>query len=209
MMFNISRRWDDIQIVIYGKSALIPMKIKDSISSFSEEIGSQVYSFEDYEDAYDFCKASKNVGLVFILENCGDLEFSDILNNLSNIFSVNGMPAYGVLIRENDINSKSLMEIIKNKNIIDYVNVNDFINPNLTFSTMEKIWMNFSTKRKNYYLPEKVEETFYELIKITGTFSKVSCLNQIQNILMAQSNLSWEDYISLSSARLVFRDSQM
>src|SRR5688500_10249290 len=137
------RSWSGMNLVVFGSSPTIPMKIEQVLSQVSPTNEVRVESFENYEEALDYCKKQKSVGLIFILENCGPFLPKDVFEQLARPYRSRGLPAYGVLIHEKGESIFGLRTLRNNEDFLEYLPLNSLIDSKIATETMEKIWQNY------------------------------------------------------------------
>jgi len=140
------KAWAGINIVVYGKTPLLPMQLEQAIAQASPANEVRIDSFEDYDQAYDFCKAQKNIGFIFVLENSGEVLAADVFRQLGVHYESKGWPCFGVLLHEKEKTMMGYLSLQKNKNLIAYHPVQDLLDGDKTFNTISEVWKSFVSK---------------------------------------------------------------
>jgi hypothetical protein len=191
------KAWAGINIVIFGRTPILPMKIEQAIAAASPANEVRVDSFEDYDQAYDFCKAQKNIGLIFVCENSGEVLAADIFKQLGTHYESKGWPCFGVLLHEKEKSMMGYLSLQKNKNLISYISVDDLMNSEKTFSTLNEVWNLFVSAFENTLIPEKLQETLLSLAEPGLSTESYNFRNRISTLLTQNLNISWLDAVAV------------
>ena len=191
------KAWSGLSIVIYGKTPLMPMKLEQSIAKASPSNEVRIESFEDYDQAFDFCKAQKNIGLIFILENSGEVLAADIFKQLSTHYESKGWPCYGILFNENTKSMLGYLSLQNNKNIIGYFSVQDLLDQNKAFNTLNEIWKIFVNSFESFVIPEKLQDTLKTLAEPEISRSAYDFRTRTSTIISSRLNISWLEMIAI------------
>ncbi len=191
------KAWAGMNIVIFGKTPILPMKIEQAIATASPANEVRIDSFEDYDQAYDFCKAQKNIGLIFILENSGEVLASDSFKQLGSHYESKGWPCFGVLLHENEKSMMGYLSLQKNKNLIAYLPVSDFLNSQRTFNALNEVWTLFTTAFEQRLIPEKLQETLLSLVEVELPTSNYNFQMRVLTLLCQTLNISWLEALAL------------
>ena len=198
MMMGINEKaWAGINIVIYGKTPLLPMKMEQAIAMASPANEVRIDSFEDYDQAYDFCKSQKSVGLILILENSGEGLAADTFKQLGIHYESKGWPCFGTLFHENGKSMLGHLSLQKNKNLLNYYSVEDILDPRRTFSTITEIWNSFVAAFENSIVPTKLQETLISLTEPVLAGESLHFQNRTSVLLSHDLNISWMESIAL------------
>lgn len=173
------------------------MKMEQSIAKANPANEVRIDSFEDFDQAYDFCKAQKNVGLIMVLENSGDALAADAFKQLGTHYESKGWPCFGVLFHESQKSMMGHLSLQKNKNLLNYYSVEDIIDPHKTFGTLSEIWQSFVVAFETSLIPEKLQETLLSLSQQELSADEYGFRNRLAVLLAQNLNISWMEAIAL------------
>ncbi len=191
------KAWAGINIVIYGKTPLLPMQLEQAIAQASPANEVRIDSFEDYDQAYDFCKAQKNIGFIFVCENAGEVLAADVFKQLGTHYESKGWPCFGVLLHEKEKTMMGYLSLQKNKNLIAYNSTQDLLDANKTYDTISEVWRAFVSNFESSVMPEKLQETLLSLAEPSLSADSYNFQNRISVLLTQNLNISWLEAVAL------------
>jgi len=198
MVLGINERaWSGINIMVFGKTPLLPMKIEQAMAAASPSNEVRIDSFEDYNQAYDFTKNQKNVGLIFIQENSDGPLSADTFKQLAIGYESKGWPCFGVLVHENSKSMMGYLSMQKNKNLISYISSNDLTSPEKTFATLNDVWINFVDAIESNIIPQKLQETLLCLASPILSNDSFIFRTRVTTTLIQNLNISWLEMLAL------------
>jgi len=195
------KAWEGISLLVYGNDPMEPMKIEQALAEATPANEWKLESYEDYDDALNFCKKTMNVGFIFLLENKLEINPADIFRELSKPYQKKGWPTMGVLIHSGKETFQGIRTWSENEHILKYVSKDKFSNPTETSSTLDSIWESYCSVFNKTYMPEKLSESIlsgFHNDKDSYVF-ELRCLNLLsQNI-----NISWLDLTAIKWRLLI------
>jgi hypothetical protein len=190
-MGNHSKAWTGLNVLIFGKTPGVPVSIELSLAKATPSNEVKFESFEDYEQAYDFCKEKKNIGFILLLENCGPAGPAAVFKELSSSYEAKGWPCYGILLHESSESFIGLRALRANRNILGYYAVRELTDPSKTFHLLSEIWESFTSAFESYILPESLRETLLSLASSQITNESFIFRDRVKTLLCSNLNVSW------------------
>lgn len=197
------RAWAGLTLLVYGKRPMAPMQIEQAVANASPANEVKIESFEEYDDALDFCKSQRDVGFVLLHENCGNLPTADVFRQLAKPYEKKGWPCFGVLIHDGTESITGLKTMQQCSNLLKYISIQDLLDKRKTALILDDVWENFSIAFQRHVIPRALEETFLSLAKPELTTTDVHFMDRVNTLLAASLNLSWIETISLRWAPIV------
>lgn len=195
MSFHINA-WEEVELLIIGKTDLVPMRIEQSISLNIPTLDGKIASFENYNDAFDHSKNSKRVNLIFIEDNDYDAETIQIVENLSSHYEKTGFPCLFLCYYTNTPNLNSFKSMTKNRKFIDYIPASDLIESDKIKILFEDFWDVYVDKVKQNILSDDQEQSFRSFLNV-NTSEELTRLERTINIFKSSLNLSWKENLLL------------
>jgi len=195
--------WSGIDILVFGATPTLPMRLELALGKVSPANEVRVTSFEKYEDAYDYCKDKSSVGLIFILENCGNSPFSGVFSQLSGHYEARGWPCFGVLLHEGEESFSGLRFVKRESRIIDYISTDSILAPDRCFESLTSIWTRFITSFESHLIPIPLQESILSVASEAGAAESNAFLRRVSMALSANLNISWVESIALAWAPMI------
>jgi hypothetical protein len=192
-----SHAWQGIRIVILGKEPLLPMKIEQSISSLSPFSEVILSSFENYDDAFKFCKNNGDVGFLILSENCGDAPFQSVFRELAKPYEIHGLPCFAVILSNGTSNPYSALAVGKTPKLIDYIPYTDLIDPTKVATTFESLWVKYTLAFENLVLPSPLQQLFISQAEAILGIAVLHFQMRLLTNISAASNISWIESVAL------------
>jgi hypothetical protein len=191
------KAWAGLNILVFGKTPMLPMKIEQAISSASPANEIRVDSFEDYDDAYDFSKARTNVGFIILTENCGGLPIDNVFRQLSRPYEERGWPVFGALVYEGKETFVGLRTVQKLRNILCYLPVSAILESSQVASTLDDIWSKFTDAFEEAVIPVALQRTFLSIASPSLSSESVRFISRVSTLLCSNLNVSWIDQVAI------------
>lgn len=191
------RAWSGLGLLIYGKKPLLPMQLEEAIGAANPNNEIRIDSFEEYDDALDFCKTKQNVGFIFLLENCEKLSAHDVFLQLARTYETKGWPCFGVLIHEGVETLSGLRIMQRCPELIDYIPSADILDTTKTANTVNNIWNSFIKAFEKNIIPTPLQDTLLSLAKTTATQESLHFMDRVSTLLSTNLNISWIDSIAI------------
>lgn len=197
--------WDGVNIVVYGETPLLAMKLEQSIAQISPSDEGRLESFEDYSASLNFCKTSKKVGLVLLSDDIKSAPIAPILKNLGTPYhSARGLQCFGVLMSVGERTIEGYQALAESQNFLAYISVNDVLDSKKTHATWSMIWDEFSARVESSLVPEVLGRTLRALANDVGLdFESQTFMTRATNLICARLNVSWIERISLGWTHVV------
>ncbi len=198
MVLGINERaWSGVNIMIFGQTPLLPMQIEQSIAAASPANEIKIDSFEDYKQAYDFCKNQKTVGLILIEENKDSVLSADTFKELAQHYESKGWPCFGVLVYTNEKSMMGYLSMQKNRNLIAYISAKDFTEPSRVYNTLGEIWSQFVNAFESNVIPQKLQETLLSIVEPVVSHESFNFRSRLSTVLSQGMNVSWIEMVAL------------
>lgn len=199
-----TKAWAGISILIFDETPSVPMKIEQAISENAPALEVKLDSFENYSDALDFCKTSKQVGLLIIGENTGSKKLGDVFRELSKPYLSRGLPAFGTVFYNQTKSITGLNEFARTNEIIEYTSLESLTDPILCSNTLTSLWHAYTHTFEEYLIPQQLKDTFYSLSEPEFGKEKAIILERIITLLSSNLNLSWVDATAAKWAPIIY-----
>lgn len=191
------KAWAGLNILVYGKTPMLPMQLEQAIASASPENEIRVDSFEEYDTALDFAKDSQSVGFIFILENCSELPVADVFKQLSKPYESKGWPCFGILLYEKTESIKGLRTMQECDNIIGYHSVESILNRAKTANTLNSIWEKFNASFQEKIIPIPLQQTLLSIAEAQINQVSMHFRDRVTTLLSSNLNISWVETVSM------------
>lgn len=177
------------RILIYGEQPMAPMKIEVSLSNSYPHLDEQIFSFENYDQAYDLCKDRKDVGLIFLFDCLENKPHINVHDNLTRNFEGDGLPAVTVLITQGDTISLSAARLLaERKEVIGPYSLDQLTDINSAPLIFDEILNHYAQKVREFLLPLDIEDTIKSMAK--AFLSEESLIFQERAIRLVSSKLN-------------------
>jgi len=197
------KAWSGLNVLVFGKTPLLPMKLEQSIAAAAPAIETRIDSFENYDDAFDHCKAAKSVGLIVMTENCGELPIEHVFRQLGTHYEAKGVPCFGTLLYEKEKSFLGYQALQKNDRILSYLPTTALLNPADTPSTLMELWSSYSKSFEETLAPNKLKETLISLASTNIGADSIEFMRRTTTLLTSNLNLSWLEIIALKWVHVV------
>lgn len=191
------RAWSGIKIGIFGASETLPMQIEQALATATPNNEVAFESFEVYEDAFDFCKRSKDVGLLIILENCGKLPSDQVFRELGKQYESRGWPCFGVLVYENKESFVGLRQLKNNSRLLDYISAEALLDPKQNSLLLSQIWNNLIKAFNDAIIPKALQESLIAEADTIIGHESIAFQDRVSQLLQSGLNVSWLETVAL------------
>jgi len=190
-----TQSWQDISFLVYADEPLLSIKIEQQIVAVNPNIEAQIDAFEVYEEALDYCKQKANVGVIFIHENCGQLDLINTYEQLSRVYKASGWPVIATVIRKaNALESIQALKLMrKHPEVLFYVSEGDFENPEFIRSHFEDLWNSYTQLISENLIPSTLKDTFISAIQNRVSECEHVFYDRLSTVLTAPLNLTWKE----------------
>ena len=185
------KAWEGLNILIYGEHPLLPMEVETAITDAVPSQELRIESFENYEQALDFCKSKKNVGLILLLEKGMKLPINSVFSELAKPYLSTGFTAFGVVINDGKESLVGLRAIKSDRRIIDYLTLSFPLMPESITLMMDNLWNQFVSSFKETLMPIALEETLFSLASQQCPNEDLLFLNRLLTLFSARLDVSW------------------
>lgn len=191
------KAWSGLSILVYGNTPTLPMRIEQTLAAATPGNEVRIESFEDYDQAYEHCRNSRNVGFILILENTGSVLAADAFAQLSAHYEANGWPCFGVLLYEDAKSFVGYRSLEKNKRLIHYASANEATNPNTAYQFLMDIWNHFVKAFESTVIPEPLQRTLLALAASKHSDSSHKFMERVSEIIIPKLNISWIETLAI------------
>ncbi len=193
-----SKSWSGVKILVFGATPMIPMRIEQSLAVADPSNEVNVDSFEDYDQAYDFCKTQQNVGLIFMLENAGKAPPLGIFRQLAKPYEDSRGPCFSVLVHENGetLQGHSSIRFSKGK-IIDYVSATALLNPVTAYPILTELWKKYIDSIQEFIAPEALTLAIHEIVEPILSSADRILIDRVANCLSQKLSVSWWEALAI------------
>jgi len=197
-----TRAFGDMRILIYGNDPLVPMKLEQTFAKVSPANELKFDSFENYEQAYDFAKDMKNVGLVFILENCGEVDLSSLLKQFTKL-NEDHESCFGVLVHGGEESFKGLRTLRSNPDFLDYVTVEDLLDVDKCSIQLQDIWTKYQDAFESKVIPAPLGNTYQAMAHHHASEESINLAQRLSQLLGNEMNITWKESLILRWAPVI------
>lgn len=197
------RAWTGMSIAIVGSSPTLPMRIEQAFAESSPGNELIVSSFERYEDAYDFVKERRDVGLLVLLDNTGELPPLQVFRELAKPFETRGFRAFSLFVHEGQERFDILRGMRDDRRILDYIPATTMLDPTKAPATIDDLWTKFSAAFEESVIPLPLQESLRSIATRHVDANSLSVYDRTVNVLSAELNLSWMDLFAVRWAPTV------
>lgn len=193
-MATHARAWAGIDILVIGSTPNVPMQLEQALAGADPSNETVFESFEKFEDAYDFCKSRGTVGLLLVLENCGNHPPLGVFQQLAAPFETKQGPCFGVLLHDNEetIAGHSTVRFSKGR-ILSYVSIQEILSISGSRRFLNTTWDLYAHAVEDTIAPEALRTAIYSIVEKSLSEEKRILLTRICNSLVPRLTLSyWE-----------------
>ena len=185
--------WKGCNLLIFGKTPVLPMKIEQTISNALPYLEERLHSFEDYEQAFDHCKESKKINLLIIEIANYDINIDQIVQNFSYHYEKLGFPCGLVFFHNDNPNVEILRYSIQNKKCIKTIHIKDLLDTSKIKTVFSELWTNYVPTVKNILFPEDVDILLRNYILNTNHnfASSLATKEKLYTLISSNLNISW------------------
>ncbi len=187
-----TRAFGEMHILIYGQDPLVPMKLEQTFAQARPADEIRFDSFEDYDQAYDFAKENKSVGLVFLLENCGEMDLNSVYKQFSKLGEQQDT-CFGVLIHDGQESFKGLRAMKDNDHLIAYYDVNDLLDADKAPFLLKEIWEKYQEAFEKQVIPSALAQTYRSMALLHVNEEELSFRQRLCTLLTGEMNVSWKE----------------
>ncbi len=191
--------WAPIGFVIYGQEPLAPARIEQFIVNALPSQELNIDSFEEYDEALDYCKKNTNIGVIFIHENCGKNNVANVFAQLAKPYKASGWPVVGVIIRkDHDVESIAAVKAMRDcTDIVAYHSELDFEDVSTVLKIFDQLWTAYIHKIEDELIPIALQESLSAVIITQKVAEEKVFYDRISEVLAQPLNLSWRDRFRL------------
>lgn len=197
------RAWEGFRIAILGSKPLIPMQLEQAIATALPTMEVQISSFENYDQAYAFCKEQQDVGILFISDDLPGASFQSIFRELSELYKKSGLPAFGVITFEKQPLPFNEKAVAKHQQLLDYISTSSILESTKTASTIDNIWNQFVERFEKLVLPEALQISFKSSASAHIGSEAVAFLERLTTNIASELNISWLEDIAIKWAPIL------
>jgi hypothetical protein len=194
------RAWEGLKVVILAKKPMMAMRLEQAIATASPATEVQLSSFESYEQAYTFCKHQKDVGLIFVHENAGDSPFLSVFRELAAHYDNSGLPAFGVVLFDQEPSGFAEKAIGKNPHLLDYISTSSFFDDGKVHETLRAIWSQYVTTFEEQVLPRALQSSLLAVAEEKLGAEGIHFLLRLTTNLLSDVNISWLENVAATWA---------
>lgn len=187
-----TRAFGEMNFLIYGQEPLVPMKLEQTFAQARPSDEIRFDSFENYDQAYDFAKDNKNVGLIFMLENCGEMDINSVYKQFK-AQSEFQQTCFGVLIHNGQETFKGLRAFKENDELIAYYDVNDLLDIDKAPFLLKEIWEKYQEAFEKQVIPTALAQTYRSMAMIHSTEEEIVFQQRLSTLLSGEMNVSWQE----------------
>ncbi len=187
-----TRAFGEMNILVYGQDPLVPMKLEQTFAQARPADEIRFDSFEDYDQAYDFAKDNKNIGLVFLLENCGEMDINSVFKQFSKLGDHQDT-CFGVLIHNGQESFKGLRAMKDNDQFIAYYDVNDLLDADKAPFLLKEIWEKYQEAFEKHIIPNALAQTYRSMALLHMNEEELSFRQRLCTLLTGEMNVSWKE----------------
>lgn len=191
------KAWDGLRIVIYARTPGKAMNFEQELAGALPNLEAQIDSYENYEDALDFCKDTKNAAFFLCFEDQRSPAMEEIFRNLVKPYESSGWPGFAVLIHEGVETIAGLKTVSKNKKFIGYKSIHDFSTHEGIIESFSEFWNDFSQMTSTTFVSQDLENTLMSMSAQYLPSGNLLFHNQALTLLSANLAISWKDALVL------------
>jgi len=191
--------WSPMGFVIFGTEPLLPAKLEQHIVNALPNQELNIDSFEDYEDALDFCKENANVGVIIIHENSEPHKIEEVFSQLARPYKASGWPVIGCIVRNsNTLESITALKAMRtHPEIREYCSESDLENPHIAQVIFDKLWSEYVRLVEQDLIPTALQDSLAAVVATQQKVADKVFYDRISEILSQPLNLSWRDRFRL------------
>lgn len=202
-MATHEKAWQGLNFVILGKTPLLPMQIEQAIAAASPANEVKLDSFEEYDAAYDFCKKTKSVGFLILLDNAGSMPLHDVFRQLARHYEERGWPCFGVVLHEGKENFVGYRAMQLCPQLLDYLPASELLDGQKVYATLQRLWDEYVNAFERHVLPKPLQESIYALAEPALPATERLFLERATVMLTANLNVSWLESFALRWAPVI------
>jgi hypothetical protein len=191
------RAWDGIKMVVLANQPLQAMRLEQAIASASPATEVRLSSFEEYAQAFQFCKEQKDVGFLFVHEQCGEASFLSAFRELAGLYSNYGALAYGVVLYDGEPNSFAEKSVGKNPQLLDYLPASSLLDESRTLDALGGIWDQYIGAFESAVLPKALQSSLIAVAEEQMGPDGVNFVSRLSTNLLSDLNVSWLESVAI------------
>lgn len=196
------RAWEGFKILIFCQDSLA-LQMRSTIAECTPISKEQIFTFEKYDDAYSFCKEHKDIGLLIVHENSGELPFIDVFRELSKLSDEEGFPTFGIVCYDELENTTNQKITSKISHLLDYIPVSYFTDHASAGPTIENIWEQICSAFEEYVLPQKLQESLSSCAEETLGADGIHFSLRLTNNFLSALDVSWFENVAIKWAPIL------
>lgn len=197
-----SKYWGNLDFLILAKKPTLSMSLETRIIETTPSLSDQIYSYEDYDQAFSTAKASKQTGVIVVSNGFKDFELRDYFDNLAKYYETNGFPAVKCLLLEDDqLNDSDLNFINANDDHIYIIKESKALNETSLF--LEDIAGEHESVIDKKVFPESLRNYLTNYAIHNGKNVELFSKQDLLNIISTPFNLNWFERFKLSNQYLI------
>jgi hypothetical protein len=190
------RAWQGFKILILAKTPMLAMKLEQSIASALPAMEVQLYSYETYDQAYQFCKEQQDVGFFFIAEDAVDAPFSSVFRELAKQYKTANLPAFGVILHEGEEKAFALKQVGKIEGLLDYLPTSALLERTQTTMAIRGIWEQLINAYENSIFSKNLQNSILSAAEDEIGLDSVHFILRVSANLSSELNLTWVESVA-------------
>jgi hypothetical protein len=185
-----TKAFGEMSILIYGQDPMVPMKLEQSFAKVRPSDEVNIDSFEDYNQCYDFAKEKKNIGLVFLLENCGDLTLNSVFDQFVRT-QEESLVTFGIIVHNGTETFKGLRALKSHDKFISYYSVEELLDETKAHYIMQEIWQKYQEEYEKILISAPLAQTYRSMALHFTSPEEIHFKDRVCTMLTSQMNVSW------------------
>lgn len=190
------RNWEGLGILILGSSPLVPAKIEQSIAGAFPATEAQLASFENFPDAFKYCKSNRNVGFILLQDNWKETPFISVFRELASNYQAQQLPCFGAILYDESPNSFTERAISKDARLLDYLSIESLIDRIKIAPTMSRLWDQYVTAFESSVIPKALQDSILSLATEKYGEDGVRFILRTAENLLSEVNASWLEAVA-------------
>jgi hypothetical protein len=172
------------------------MKIEQTIAAAFPAMEVQLNSFEEYEEAFQFCKDERDVGFFLISESVSTAPFLSVFRELADLHQGSLTPAFGAIFHENEPQAYSAKLVGKNDTLVDYIPVTDLLDPKKVSFTINSLWASLVEAYQKTVFSKDLQASILSVAESEIGVDAVHFLTRVAANLTSDLNVTWTESIA-------------
>ena len=190
---NHDRAWSGLELCLVGQLPMVPMRLEQAIAMALPADEARLESFENYSDAFDFCRESQSVGLLLVLDKQCELTPEQVFSQLAKHYEQRGLPCLGVLVHTT---LGAQPTYLADRRIFAQVNLTDFRDLVTTGEVLKKIWEGYTSSFQQLIVPTPLLDSLIAAASDQWSEQSLIFFERSINFLSSNLNLSWLEIVA-------------